>query len=395
MDGIGKYDGRILSIDVFDVKRFTFEYIIFSYNLYENMESKEVVALVIGDPHFKTSNALETSSLMVESILTIARRIKPDFIVDLGDTLDRHETIHVSPLERATQFLSELSKIAPLYVIIGNHDRPNNSNFLTTEHPFNALKLWSNTTVVDKVVSITIKGLKFTMVPYVPPGKFEEALNTLPGCLEGVRTIFAHQEFKGAKMGAVRSEVGDSWSLSNPLVISGHIHDYDRLQPNIIYTGTPLQHAFGDREDKTVSIYRFPLMTSSTVDVNATFTEERIDLGLEKKTLVYLTCEEVMTYTPPPGKHIKIVVRGTSAEIKAIMKLPSIKQLVASGIKVVYKDLPSHAPERSPPRHDKMREALSYTRRLHDSVQQDEEMKALFTELFGTLDTRTISLNLH
>ena len=364
--------------------------------LYHTHENMEVVCLTIGDPHFKTSNPTETKQ-MTEKVLEVARRIKPDFIVDLGDTLDRHETIHVSPLERATQFLSDLSQIAPLYVLIGNHDRPNNSNYLTTEHPFNALKLWNNTVVVDKVVTMEMKGLKFTMVPYVPPGKFQEALDTLPGCMDNVRALFAHQEFKGAKMGAIRSEVGDVWPLSNPLVISGHIHDYDRLQPNIIYTGTPLQHAFGDREDKTVSVYRFPIcdiihpsqddLHPQIVrkDINSYFREERIDLELTKKTLVYLTCEEVVTYTPPPGKLIKIVVRGTSSEIKAVMKLPATKQWITSGIKVVYKDLPSHAPERSPPRHDKLREALSYTRRLHNAVQQDEDMKALFIELFGSI----------
>ena len=355
------------------------------------METKEVTCLTIGDPHFKISNPTETAQMTLK-VLEVARRIKPDFIVDLGDTLDRHETIHVNPLERATQFLMELSQIAPLYVLIGNHDRPNNSNFLTSEHPFNALKLWHNTIVVDKVISTTIKGLKFTFVPYVPPGKFQEALDTLPGCLDNVRCIFAHQEFKGAKMGAVRSEVGDPWPLSGPLIISGHIHDYDRLQPNIIYTGTPLQHAFGDREDKTVSVYRYPFVNThgrlddtSRPDINSYFTEERVDLELAKKTLVYLTCEEIVTYTPPIGKQIKIVVRGTSSEIKAIMKLSTIKQWISNGIKVVYKDLPTHAPERSPPRHDRLREALSYTRRLHDAVQQDEEMRLLFTEIFGKL----------
>lgn len=356
--------------------------------------SEEVTLLIIGDPHFKTGNPLETVP-MTKEVVSVARRLKPDAIINLGDTLDRHESIHVNPLERATQFMYELSEIAPLYILIGNHDRPNNSNFLTTEHPFNALKMWPGTTVVDKVISVTIKGLKFTMVPYVPPGRFQEALNTLPDSTIGIRAIIAHQEFKGAKMGAIRSEVGDIWPLSSPLVISGHVHDYDRLQPNMIYTGTPIQHAFGDREDKTVSIFRFPIIPTNNDDINSLFTEERVDLKLPKKSLVYLSCEEVVTYIPPEGKMIKIVVRGTREEIKAISKLPNIKQWNAAGIKIAYKETATHAPERSPPRHDRLREAPRFTQRLHDAAQSDPELKALFAELFGSMEkSNTIQLKI-
>ena len=73
-----------------------------------------ITCLVIGDPHFKINNVRETQ-LMHAKICEIARARKPTFIVCLGDVLDRHETIHVSPLERASAFLHELSTIAPLY----------------------------------------------------------------------------------------------------------------------------------------------------------------------------------------------------------------------------------------------------------------------------------------
>lgn len=352
------------------------------------LEVKSLVCLVIGDPHFKTTNPIETEP-MADKIVEIATNLKPDFIVDLGDTLDRHESIHVSPLERATQFLRHLAHIAPLYVIIGNHDRPNNSNYLTTEHPFNALKEWANTTVVDQVIVREISGMKFTFVPYVPPGRFKDALATVPGSQDQLRAIFAHQEFKGAKMGAIRSVDGDEWGLNEPVVISGHIHDYDQLQPNLIYTGTPIQHGFGDREDKTISIFRFPVLTAPVTDIKQTYSEERVDLKLPKKILVHLTCDQVLTYVPPADRgpvQMKIIIKGTSAEIKAVMKLAVIKQMKDAGIKVVYKDLPSQPPERSPPRHDKIREALTYSVRLYQAARQDQDLHALFVELFGEIN---------
>src|SRR5438067_639302 len=134
-----------------------------------------ITCLTIGDPHFKVDNAIETDE-MSRKIISLAHKEPPDFIVVLGDVLDRHENIHVDPLERSTLFLEQLSLIAPLYVIIGNHDRPNNSIFLTSQHPFNSFKRWPQTTIVDKVVTATIKGRQFCFVPYVPPGRFMEAL---------------------------------------------------------------------------------------------------------------------------------------------------------------------------------------------------------------------------
>ena len=143
------------------------------------ISSKPIITcLAIGDPHFKINN-VRTSEEMTKRVIKVAQERRPDFITVLGDVLDRHETIHVEPLVRATQFLLELEKIAPTYVIIGNHDRPNNSDFLSHWHPFAAISQWKNTKIVDKVVIDTIKGCTFIWVPYVPNGRFIEALDTL------------------------------------------------------------------------------------------------------------------------------------------------------------------------------------------------------------------------
>src|SRR5579864_8984065 len=127
-----------------------------------------VTALVIGDPHFKVSNVRETDA-MTASIIRVAAQRHPDIIVVLGDVLDRHETIHVSPLTRAIKFLAQLMSIAPVYVLIGNHDLKNNRQFVSDEHAFTALKFWGTSmNVVDTTTVVNIKGQVFTFVPYVP-----------------------------------------------------------------------------------------------------------------------------------------------------------------------------------------------------------------------------------
>src|SRR5436305_10563098 len=179
-----------------------------------------ITVLVIGDPHFKISNVCDTD-LMVESIIRIATERHPDIIVVLGDILDRHENIHVSPLTRSIKFLTSLMTIAPTYALIGNHDLKNNKQFLSDEHPFTALKFLPGITIVDTTILTIIKNQTFVFVPYVPPGRFEEALNKCDNW-QTATCIFAHQEFKGAQMGAIVSTEGDSWLTSQPYVASGH-----------------------------------------------------------------------------------------------------------------------------------------------------------------------------
>jgi hypothetical protein len=353
-----------------------------------------ITCLAIGDPHFKVSNIRETDE-MVAKVVSLAKSRQPTFIVVMGDVLDRHETIHVSPLERATDFMRQLRAIAPLYVLIGNHDRPNNSNFLTSEHPFNALKDWPNTTIVDCVIRGTIQNRTFLWVPYVPPGRFMEALDTLepdipvsldqlkltesdqpplPAILNGITALFAHQEFRGAKMGAIVSAEGDEWPLFYPPVFSGHIHDYDELQPNLYYTGTPMQHAFGDRDDKTVSWITWPNPRTKE------FIHERIDLELTKKIQVTLNCTDIATYVPPPNRLVKVILTGTSAEIKAAMKFANIKTLMAAGVKISPKALPS---DPTVLQRDVSLQPLSYSQRLYQAVSADPELTALYHRLFA------------
>jgi DNA repair exonuclease SbcCD nuclease subunit len=274
--------------------------------------------LVIGDPHFKINN-VEDTNLMTKNIISLASQLSPDFIVCLGDVLDRHESIHVSPLLRSVEFITKLSEIAPIYILIGNHDRPNNNIYMTNEHPFSALKGWKNIFIVDTTITKNISGLNFLFVPYVPVGRFTEAINSVD--LNQINYIFAHQEFKGAKMGAIKSEIGDEWDLSNPLVISGHIHEFDHLQENIIYTGTPIQHSYSDSNDKTVFMFKFS---------NNHYSYERFNLGLPKKKILRLSCSESHKINSlDKDTHYKIILSGTPEEIKLIklsdFKLPNVK----------------------------------------------------------------------
>lgn len=315
----------------------------------------------IGDPHFKVSNRTDMKIFMQECYSTVEKN-KPDFIIVMGDVLDRHENIHVHALMDASQFLIQLSKFAKTYVLIGNHDRPNNSNFLTDEHPFTALKEISQLTIVDHV----IKDGEWCFVPYVPPGRFHEALGDVK--LDDITCIFAHQEFKGSKYKNIVSTIGDVWPEDFPLVISGHIHTYQWPQDNIVYVGAPMQHNFGDSDDCSVSMFTF---TDDSID------EERIYLNIPKKRIVKLSHDEVKDWLSSDQKfngYTKLVISGPHDQLQTLSKSGILKS-APENTKISLTSDPIDTVASLPEKNDS--ETPSYKEVVHHLISQDPDAQKL------------------
>lgn len=270
---------------------------------------------VIGDPHFKTNNVREMKQFVATSLKYFSE-VKPDIIVCLGDILDRHANIHVEPLMMAENYLDELRKISPTFLVIGNHDRQNNQDFLTTIHPFNSHKKWDKLYVVDQGLVWEHKNLKLAFIPYVPPGRFMEAYDKIVGDNK-VDLIFAHQEFSGCKMNSMVSTDGDKIDDKLPFIISGHIHQKQELD-NILYVGTPIQHEFGDDTNKGLHVVKL-----SEDDMEITFKK----LNICKKICQTIKASDIYTYEVPENCEIKLTIVGTIAEIKALSISDYIRNL--------------------------------------------------------------------
>jgi DNA repair exonuclease SbcCD nuclease subunit len=287
-----------------------------------------VNVLFIGDPHFQVSNIQEVN-MFLERIIKLATEKQPDIIIIAGDLLHTHERLHTDALNKAYELVDSMRKISKTYVLVGNHDYCNNQAFLTQNHWMNGMKEWDNTTIVDVVVSETIKNEKFIFVPYVPPGRFEEALNTYKEQWRDASCIFAHQEFAGCKMGAIISVEGDKWPLNNPMVISGHIHSRQQPQKNIYYSGSALQHAFGESEKNIIAFLRFE---------NKEYTNEEIDLELPRKKIVYMDVEDIDNYKIPDTEdQIKVTLKGDYNQFKALKKTKKYQSMIDKGLKVIFK----------------------------------------------------------
>jgi len=298
---------------------------------------EEVNVLVIGDTHF-THKSVSEDEIFVNKCLDVARQRNPDFVVLLGDILDTHEVARESPFNRALRFIEQLALICRVYVLIGNHDLINHVQFLSEHHFFNAHKHISNVSIIDKPKVETFGDLSFTFCPYVAPGRFHEALNTLLDDSENNEDwtmsscVFAHQEFAGAKMGAFYSEEGDYWDVCNPYIISGHIHESQQLSSNIFYTGSAMQRAFGTDDQKYIWMFRF--REGENVPE-----KEPIDIGIKGKKTVNCTVSNIDTIKPKliEKNHIRLVLTGTNDEFKNFRRSGKYKELVDAGFKFAFR----------------------------------------------------------
>lgn len=270
--------------------------------------------LLIGDPHFKINNTKETEVFARETIKYVEKeKDNINFIVILGDVLHTHEKVHLQPLCQATNFIKDLAKIKNTFVLIGNHDRINNRVFLTEEHGLVGLKNHSNIHIIDKVKKFN----QFVFVPYVEPGRFQEALDTINFDMSEIKAIFAHQEFYGTNIKTHISEIGDKWPLENPPVFSGHIHSYQKPQKNIIYTGTPYQINFGEGEDKALLLLKLK---------SDDFITERVFLPVIKKRTIHIKAEQLKDLVLDDNIEWRIILEGDIKYIKNVLAIPEIKE---------------------------------------------------------------------
>ena len=290
---------------------------------------EQVSCLCIGDPHFRIDN-IEDAKLFSKKCVDLVKEQKPTFVVCLGDLLHHHDKAYVQPYNVAVDFMYELSSLAPTFLIIGNHDYMNASQFKTNNHFFNPLKKWKNMHIVDDVINYEVGNYNFFMCPYTPNGRFKEALDSSEQLWDVADCIFAHQEFKGCKMGAIISDTGDEWDEDYPLVISGHIHDTQQVGNNIYYVGSAMQHSFGDSSEKFVWLL--------------TFTEDgmkrkKIDMKMKKKKLIYLNISDIDSFDVEKNTHnayVKIAIKGTTSECTTFRESKKYKELVKQGIVISF-----------------------------------------------------------
>lgn len=302
--------------------------------------------IVVGDIHIKASEISDISDIL-SRIEDVTLEKNPKFVVLLGDIFNNHEKLTIPEYLLFHHFLMNLLKIEKLriYILIGNHDRPKNTCYLTDEHFLNGYKCIERVTIVDKVT----RGEGCLFVPYVQKGRFHEAVK---GFDRIEFAVFTHQEFSGLRMQSLTTK-GDDAPEYYPKIINGHIHDY-QLKGNIINVGAVRQVAFNEDPDK--AILYFPGKDLSIF--------ERIPVTISKKITLTATSDELSSLklhdVVSKENKYKIVVTGTPMAID-----------VPENVSVVWK-----------PREETLSKGKTYMQILR-SLLMEEKIVSEFEELFG------------
>jgi DNA repair exonuclease SbcCD nuclease subunit len=299
--------------------------------------------LCVGDLHVHVTN-LEETQLLTENILTIAVETRPDLIVVLGDILDTNNVVRTEALGLAVDLLGRLSEVAPLLVLVGNHDVPGPLVFLSKTHAFSFLKRWTGTKtpavvfpsgtgvqLVDSTpVAFYVGDKKFCACPYVPPERFREALSLCEGWQDST-AIFCHQEILGCDLGqGYESKVTDNWTKEDPVLISGHIHRHQTLlDGNVLYVGSARQVVISEDYYKTISLITF----------GSGVIEQRFSTGLPPRAHFKVFARDVDSLDLPESGRVKIEITGTVPENAVLKKSQLVKDWKKRGFTVKFHDL--------------------------------------------------------
>ena len=181
----------------------------------------------------------------------LKKRIQPgDIIVHLGDLFDNRNVIPINLLNYGMDVVEELSKIAPIHIIIGNHDLWSKSaSEINSIRPFRYIP---NVTIHDKASVVEFSEKKILMMPFV-----EKRLEQIKLIEEnrGCDYLFCHSDLNGCKMHltSVAHKNNDKIDIENFNgflgVYSGHIHLVQRNK-NFTFVGSIFQMDRNDYGDQ-------------------------------------------------------------------------------------------------------------------------------------------------
>lgn len=181
----------------------------------------------------------------------LKKEVEPDdIIVHLGDLFDNRNVIPINLLNYGMDIVEEISNIAPLHIIVGNHDLWSKSaSEINTIRPFRYIP---NVTIYDKTSILEYNGKKILMMPYIEKRLEQiELINQFKNC----DYLFCHSDLNGCKMHltSVAHKNSDKIDIDNFIsfrkVRSGHIH-LTQENGNFKFVGSIFQMDRNDTGDQ-------------------------------------------------------------------------------------------------------------------------------------------------
>jgi DNA repair exonuclease SbcCD nuclease subunit len=181
-----------------------------------------------------------------------------DVLVHCGDVFDSRQSINLYIMNKGIEIFEEISKVLPLYMIIGNHDI-----FMKSSNEINSLKVFRNSpriTVFEEPTVVEFGNRTALMMPWRDGHEAEsEVLNNPRNHAD---LVFCHTDIRGFTFNKTQKIDGgndiDTFSKYGK-VYSGHIHWAQHFK-NVRMLGSPYELTRSD-SGNTKSIWLLDLET--------------------------------------------------------------------------------------------------------------------------------------
>ena len=175
---------------------------------------------------------------------------KGDIVAHLGDLFDNRSIIPINLLNYGMDIIEKISSIAPLHILIGNHDLwTKSASEINTIRPF---KYIPNVFIYDSPKKIEYNGKSILMMPYIDKKRDQiEILKKYSGC----DYLFCHSDLNGAKMHltSVAHKNLDKIDVEEfsgyKIVKTGHIHIRQSID-NVEFVGNTFEMDRNDRDNQ-------------------------------------------------------------------------------------------------------------------------------------------------
>jgi calcineurin-like phosphoesterase family protein len=169
-----------------------------------------------------------------------------DIIIHLGDFFDNRNILPINILNFGMKVIEDISNIAPLHILVGNHDCwHKSSSEINTLRPF---KYIPNVHIYEEPTKIHFNDKSILMLPFIEKKKQQiEMMKKFTGC----DFLFCHSDLNGAKMHLTsvahknNDKIGIEEFSGFKKVFSGHIH-LQQVNKNFTFVGSTFEM---DRND--------------------------------------------------------------------------------------------------------------------------------------------------
>jgi hypothetical protein len=219
-----------------------------------------------------------------------------------------------------------------------------------------------------------LKNVRICLCPYVPNGRFIEALKTkIKDIRKDTDFYFSHVCVNNMKMGAIVVNDADDWKEDYPPLFVGHEHTFQEIAKNCICTGSSISTSSSEGTDKYLIVLNInaehKINETQHIKINEKHSTEhkvnennplwsydKIVLDLPRnKTIYYKNVKELkdvfrLDEKSSPSMEVKktfldqetkcsyrLVVHGPEEEFKAFIKT-SLYHDISSKAKIVWKE---------------------------------------------------------